>query len=219
MLRVSITLGLFYLSVSGFAAKDEESTTLSSASLQLLKAAYEGSENGVLQALQNGAELNATVSYKYLVGLGYESLTASNIANDTAIVLAVKERHIGIVKILLERGADPNSESGDTISDGLLEIAVFWSNVEIAKLLLQHGADPNKNGSYLLLGSAVRNGSLAMAQVLVERGADINAANDFGDTALHVAAVSGGLDDVPSSLDFLFGKYSKIMRFLLTQWR
>ena len=216
MLRGSIVVALLYLSVSGFAANDEEGTTLSPASLQLLKAAYEGSASGVLQALQKGAELEATVSYKYLVGLGYESLTASNIANDTAIVLAVKERHVGIVKILLEHGADPNSESGDTMNDGLLEIAVFWSNVEIAKLLLQHGADPNKkSGKYLLLGSAVRKGSMAMVKLLVKHGANINTPNGFGSTALHVSAVDGGLEGVPNFLDFIFGKYTKIMRFLL----
>ena len=75
---------------------------------------------------------------------------------------------------------------------------------------------PNKkNGLYLLLGSAVRKGSLTMAQVLVEHGADINAPNGFDNTALHVAAVGGGLDGVPTFLDFMFGKYTKIMRFLL----
>lgn len=216
MLHSLVCSVLFFASVGGFASSDEGSEAISTASLQLLKAAYNGSESGVLQALQNGADLNATVSYKYLSSLGYESLTASNIANDTAIVLAVKERHIGIVKILLEQGADPNSESGDTLNDGVLEIAIFWKNVAMVKLLLQHGADPNKkDGLYLLLGSAVRKGSFEIVQALLEHGADISTPNGFGNTALHVAATGGGLDGGPSFLDFLFGKYTKIMRLLL----
>src|SRR3990167_4876106 len=69
-----------------------------------------------------------------------------------AINACVVYDYINLVKILLDRGADPNSvkddhfiyESGDT----LLQVAVHHNNFEMVKLLLEHGANPNHHGLF-----------------------------------------------------------------------
>jgi ankyrin repeat protein len=44
------------------------------------------------------------------------------------------------VKLLLEHGADPNTQ--DEYGDTPLHWAAFGDNVEVVKLLLEYGADP-----------------------------------------------------------------------------
>lgn len=52
--------------------------------------------------------------------------------------------HIEIVRLLLERGADPNLPEEGIAPDGhALHSAVVRGHLEIVKLLLQHGAHPN----------------------------------------------------------------------------
>ena len=52
--------------------------------------------------------------------------------------------HLEIVKLLLERGADPNlPEEGIAPHGHALYSAVYHGHYEIARLLLEHGAYPN----------------------------------------------------------------------------
>ena len=57
---------------------------------------------------------------------------------------AAAKGHIEIVKLLLERGADPNlPEEGIAPYGHALYAAASNGHFEIAKLLLEHGAYPN----------------------------------------------------------------------------
>jgi ankyrin repeat protein len=52
--------------------------------------------------------------------------------------------HFGVVKLLLERGANPNEpEPGIAPDGGALHAAIGKKRYEIVKLLLEHGANPN----------------------------------------------------------------------------
>lgn len=51
--------------------------------------------------------------------------------------------HVAVVKLLLERGANPNQAEGIAPRGGALREAIGGRHVEIVKLLLEHGADPN----------------------------------------------------------------------------
>jgi len=72
---------------------------------------------------------------------------------------AVERSHVEIVRLLLERGADPSLPEGSTAPRGLaLHRACEKGDVESARLLLEHGADPNasvdSSGSCLFVAKA-----------------------------------------------------------------
>jgi ankyrin repeat protein len=70
----------------------------------------------------------------------------------TALLIAIREGHLGIVKILLEAGADPNLIDEDSGITPLIS-AVRGQYIEIIRLLLQAGAkinDKDSNGKTAL---------------------------------------------------------------------
>ncbi|MEV4068050.1 ankyrin repeat domain-containing protein, partial [Nonomuraea dietziae] len=88
------------------------------------------------------------------------------------------------VSDLLAGGADPNvvSEGED---EGLpLCGAAAWNHVPVVGALLAAGADVNgrEPGGWQALAWAAANGHAESAQVLIEAGAEVDAANDAGDT-------------------------------------
>ena len=96
-----------------------------------------------------------------------------------------------IVQLLLERGADVNSKNA-------LHKAVIAGNTDTATLLLDHGASVNitARDSENALHKAAGSGKVEMVQILIEHGANINAVSCDDVTAWHKAAASGHLDIV-----------------------
>lgn len=96
-------------------------------------------------------------------------------------------------------------------SDGFtaLGLATYFGKEEAARLLLDHSADPNataKNQTRVRpIHSAIANRNpeeaLALARLLIERGAEINVAQEGGWTPLHQAAAHGQADLVKILLD------------------
>ena len=82
--------------------------------------------------------------------------------------------HIEIVKLLLDRGADPNlPEEGIAPRGHALYSAVDNGHHEIARLLLEHGAYPNPEveSSADALSMAIMNGDQRMIDLLCSYGA------------------------------------------------
>jgi ankyrin repeat protein len=82
--------------------------------------------------------------------------------------------HIEIVRLLLERGADPNLPEVEIAPNGhALYSAVANRHYEIAKLLLDHGAYPNPEveSSADALSRAIMNGDEPMIELLCSYGA------------------------------------------------
>jgi ankyrin repeat protein len=184
----------------------------------LLEAGADFKASGLLE---NAAWHNSTQSIKTLLDSGVD-INDKNPDGKTALYVACEYDHEDVVGLLLERGADPNLPGPDP------PISVATRHPNILKLILDAGANPNTPGSLELaawhdsapsaqhliaagadvnaehdgktaLRTACTWGHLEVVNVLLENGADVNAKDESGATALDLAA-GAGHDDVVSSL-------------------
>ncbi len=120
---------------------------------------------------------------------------------ETVLMLTAYTGNPAAVKLLLERGADPNAQQfrGQT--------ALMWAAAEghadVVKLLLERGADPalastastrperRPAGGMAALLFAARQGKLEAARALLEGGADVNQAGADNTSPLLIAVVNG----------------------------
>jgi len=108
---------------------------------------------------------------------------------DRPLFRAVKSGNIDVVKLLLEKGADPNV-SFDDATGSPLDSAVLGGDPEMVRLLIAGGAKVNykMRGAYTALHSAClakeSPSSLEIVAVLLESGAEVNAVTHIGLTPL-----------------------------------
>jgi ankyrin repeat protein len=119
------------------------------------------------------------------------------------------EDGVSVAGLLLKHGVDVNTRNKNHLTP--LHVASYVGNIEIVLLLLDHGADPESNaeghigekplhqvsyGKYRSPEDGVR-----VAQLLLERGADVNTRRKDDQTPLHVASYFGNVEMVLLLLD------------------
>ncbi|CAI7609489.1 unnamed protein product [Penicillium viridicatum] len=119
----------------------------------------------------------------------------------TCLWHAVSECNESRVKLLLESGQDALAEDCDRVTP--LNCAIMRNNASIIRLLLEHLKaiyskttfldDTAISGANLPLCLAAEYNRTQIIDLLLEFGADVNAANRHGNTPLHQAADRGHL--------------------------
>lgn len=106
----------------------------------------------------------------------------------TPLYFAAQGRHIELVQLLLDHGADPNIVSNWGTP---LHIAARRGHADIVMALLRGGADPNLPGgekNKTPLHEAAEGGSIEAAALLVDYGADVNVRDSWDHPPAHSAA-------------------------------
>jgi len=125
---------------------------------QLIEAAQYGDLDLAQQAVQAGANANATFRgatalwwacqeghleiVKLLISRGADVNTGDEECGHTPLRQAVGEDHPEIAELMIRNGADPNSGTPSDPGDTPLLIACAYGRVDCAKALLSLGADP-----------------------------------------------------------------------------
>jgi len=133
----------------------------------------------------------------------------------TSLMLAARTGNPDIVKMLLAEGAAVNARES-TYGETALMYAAAENHAEAARVLIGQGAEVNAwsnaleypkdrfglegvttvlpHGHWTALMYAARQGSLGVARVLVEAGAEVNPQDPDGTTALVLAILNGHFD-------------------------
>ena len=181
--------------------------------VDICTAAAIGDFNRVKDLLDEDASLTNRVSdyISYYVGSGAPLKNAAG------------GGHIEIVKLLLDRGADPNlPEEGIAPRGHALHSAVCGGYIEIVKLLLEHGAYPNVDieSSADTLSAAIARNDQPVIELLCSHGAarNLKLLAYFGDiqTAAAVFAANPALSNDPEVLENAAGQgHDSFVRLML----
>jgi ankyrin repeat protein len=114
----------------------------------------------------------------------------------TALRVAVQQGNLNAVRLLLDKGADPNARIGKS---GYTVLKTACSSqgpqLETMRLLLRHGADVNARteSGDTPLSEAVTSlfGNIQKVRLLLDHGADVNAVDRNGFSILMWATVAG----------------------------
>jgi ankyrin repeat protein len=151
-------------------------------------------ENEKRQALRYAIENNNFEFVRFLLepSANGEKMEVNYVWEDgqTLLMHAVARDKIDIVGLLIESGADVNYQSREGIT--ALMVAVSEGLYDRAELLINAGADVNLKTSYrsrypgstALLAAAIVGSGTKFIELLIANGADINAQDDKGMTAI-----------------------------------
>ncbi len=139
---------------------------------------------------------------KALIEKSPQLLDAKNANGASPLHLAARGKETGLIDFLIEKGA--KIEAAEATGKTPLHIAAMTDNSGAVAALLRHGAALEARDNYgrtPLILCAREEGRAATGRLLIESGADVRAADKFGDGALSLAAWRGKKDFVDLLLE------------------
>ena len=150
----------------------------------LIVSARNGHEHVVTVLLRLGADVEQT---------GTIVIKKQTIKEATPLWCAAAVGHLGLVKLLVEYGANINSK---TIANSTpLRAACYSGYLNIVEFLIEHGADINtlNYAKATSLSLACGKEHYSVVEYMIRKGADINIKSASGATALHECAENGSV--------------------------
>ncbi len=150
----------------------------------LLAASYDGAFDTVKLLVEKGADA-----------------TAKDEAGAGAVILAAESGDVATLRLLIEKGADVNARAGPHFNE-----VQFGTLTPAREQLAEERRQLNLGLTPLMM--AADQGNREAVKLLLEKGADVNAATGGGFTALHAAA----LRDDPEMVRALIEKGAEVNR-------
>ena len=152
---------------------------------RLLEASRSGRVREVQKLLDAGANVDTCSNGVACKG------TVGERGGGTPLSLACEGGHLGVVKMLLSRGADPNAADDEHSSP--LHAAALDGHIDVVRHLLTMGADPNLRDTELQtpLCDAALEGHGDIVECLLEAGADPDVTDSTNQTPLFDACTNG----------------------------
>jgi ankyrin repeat protein len=173
--------------------------------LTLSWAGSAAADQAQIVALASAISRNDVAAVQALLDAGVDPNADSGTGRGPMLCLAARDASLEIVRLLLDKGADP--KAGDRF-DGRTALhqaagSLNSGRLGIVELLLARGAhvdarDKTKKTALMsaaggmMIGDSAE-GNPAMVRLLLDKGADVNAKDSFGKTALIYAAAAGNL--------------------------
>ena len=120
--------------------------------------------------LESGADPNARLTARGFILHHNASGNANLIGGSTPLMKAATTSDVALMRMLIERGADPNISTQNHTTPLMATAGLNWADISS-------------------LGS--EDETIEAMKLLIQHGADVNAFNDLGETALHGAAQRG----------------------------
>lgn len=143
--------------------------------------------------LIEAARDNEYFTVRYLIEHGAD-VNLQSLTGHTALMSAVFNGYKDIVDYLITHGANIHLKNKDDW-DALM-FALYKNHPEIVVYLLENGADANTKivGGTTAFMFAARYGNVTLMNLLHSKGADIFAADDLKNAALHIAIAQDALN-------------------------
>lgn len=142
--------------------------------------------------LHIAAEMGFIECLKELLKVNADVTSQTGNKRNTALHLAAEDDFADCVKALIEAGANVNARNADDQTP--LHVACLTQSIETVELLIKHGADVKatyRDGRTALHASIVKEtSSWDCTRTLLENKIDVNRADHFGYTPLHIAALN-----------------------------